>query len=60
MMKLLEGRLYNKDGVLEEWYTNEAKEGFQQRADCMVEQYGSYSIMGSQVGLKRNMKEVNY
>ncbi|KAL5264203.1 hypothetical protein ACHWQZ_G005326 [Mnemiopsis leidyi] len=43
------GRMYDKDGFLREWYTEDAKKGFQERADCMNKQYSQYSIEGSQV-----------
>ncbi|XP_063676742.1 neprilysin-4-like isoform X3 [Bolinopsis microptera] len=43
------GRLYDKDGYLKEWYTDEAKKGFQERANCMINQYSGYTVMGSKV-----------
>ena len=34
-----EGRQYDKDGNLKNWWTKEDEEKFTQRADCMVKQY---------------------
>lgn len=45
----ISGRLYDKDGYLKEWYTDEAKKGFQERANCMINQYSGYTVMGSEV-----------
>ena len=43
------GRLYDQNGFLKEWYSEEAVRGFNARAACMSNQYSSYSIMGNQV-----------
>ncbi|KAK2183443.1 hypothetical protein NP493_312g05002 [Ridgeia piscesae] len=36
------GRLYNKDGEKENWWTACSTEKFQRRAQCMVDQYDGY------------------
>jgi endothelin-converting enzyme len=38
------GRLYNQQGKLEEWWTDETSRGFQKKQDCIVKQYSEYTI----------------
>ncbi|KAL1758319.1 hypothetical protein FB107DRAFT_258860 [Schizophyllum commune] len=38
------GRLYNQEGKLEQWWTNETSEGFDRKQECIVEQYSQYTI----------------
>ena len=38
------GRLYNENGKLEEWWTEETSEGFNDRQKCIVNQYSKYTI----------------
>jgi endothelin-converting enzyme len=38
------GRLYNQQGKLEEWWTEETSKGFQVKQDCIVKQYSEYTI----------------
>lgn len=38
------GREYDKDGNLRLWWKNSSVEAFKQQTQCMVEQYGNYSI----------------
>jgi len=38
-----EGRQYDVDGNLKDWWTPEDGKAFDERASCMVEQYGSYA-----------------
>lgn len=38
------GREYDKDGNLRLWWKNSSVEAFRQQTQCMVEQYGNYSI----------------
>lgn len=38
------GREYDKDGNLRPWWKNSSVEAFKKQAQCMVEQYGNYSI----------------
>ncbi|KAF5373184.1 hypothetical protein D9758_001653 [Tetrapyrgos nigripes] len=38
------GRLYNQDGKLEQWWTNETSDGFNEKQDCIVKQFSEYTI----------------
>lgn len=38
------GREYDKDGNLRPWWKNSSVEAFKKQTQCMVEQYGNYSI----------------
>ncbi|KAF5370302.1 hypothetical protein D9758_006925 [Tetrapyrgos nigripes] len=38
------GRLYNQDGKLEQWWTNETSDGFNEKLDCIVKQFSEYTI----------------
>ncbi|KIY47093.1 endothelin-converting enzyme 1 [Fistulina hepatica ATCC 64428] len=38
------GRLYNPEGKLEQWWTNETSAGFQVKQDCIVTQYEGYTV----------------
>lgn len=39
-----QGREFDKDGNLRPWWKNSSVEAFKKQAQCMVEQYGNYSI----------------
>lgn len=41
---LFKGREYDKDGNLRLWWKNSSVEAFKKQTQCMVEQYGNYSI----------------
>ncbi|TRM62696.1 hypothetical protein BD626DRAFT_498158 [Schizophyllum amplum] len=38
------GRLYNQEGKLEQWWTNETSAGFDRKQECIVKQYAEYTI----------------
>lgn len=40
----IQGREYDKDGNLRRWWKNSSVEAFKKQTQCMVEQYGNYSI----------------
>lgn len=40
------GRKYGLDGRLEDWWMDQDDEHFEERAQCFVDQYGSYEIHG--------------
>lgn len=40
----VKGREYDKDGNLRPWWKNSSVEAFKRQTQCMVEQYGNYSI----------------
>ncbi|KAI0035727.1 metalloprotease [Vararia minispora EC-137] len=42
------GRMYNQDGKLEEWWTNQTSEGFKVRQQCIQDQYSSYYVLDPQ------------
>ncbi|XP_019712818.1 endothelin-converting enzyme 1 [Hippocampus comes] len=39
-----QGREFDKDGNLRSWWKNSSVEAFKKQTQCMVEQYGNYSI----------------
>lgn len=43
------GREYDKDGNLRLWWKNSSVEAFKKQTQCMVEQYGNYSVNGEPV-----------
>jgi endothelin-converting enzyme/putative endopeptidase len=40
-----QGRQYDKDGNLKDWWTKEDAKKFEERAACVVDQYGSYTAI---------------
>lgn len=38
------GRLYNENGKLEEWWTEETSEAFNEKQQCISKQYSKYTI----------------
>lgn len=48
------GRQYDKDGNLYNWWTEEAETKFHERAQCLVDQYGSF--VSPEAGLNVNGK----
>jgi endothelin-converting enzyme/putative endopeptidase len=46
-----QGRKFAANGDLADWWTAEDAKEFEKRADCFVEQYGSYTVAG---GIKLN------
>ncbi len=45
-----QGRRFDADGNLKDWWTEEDAKAFEERADCFVQQYGSYKAI-DEVGL---------
>jgi endothelin-converting enzyme len=41
-----QGREFNQDAVLAEWWDDQTLEEFRSRAECFVDQYNQYSVMG--------------
>ena len=39
-----QGRQFDKDGNLADWWEGETLERYERRTECMVEQYNNYSI----------------
>ncbi|XP_018372202.1 PREDICTED: endothelin-converting enzyme 1 isoform X4 [Trachymyrmex cornetzi] len=44
------GRLFDKDGNLYRWWKDEAVDGFHRRAQCLIDQYGNYTV--TEVGMQ--------
>lgn len=40
------GRLFDKDGFLDDWWTPETSKAFQDRQRCVEEQYGNRTVVG--------------
>ncbi|CAO3591298.1 unnamed protein product [Absidia cylindrospora] len=40
------GRLYDGDGVLTQWWSDETMEKFNNKAQCFIDQYNGFSIQG--------------
>lgn len=52
-----DGRLYDKDGYLRDWWTETTAAEFQQRQTCLANQYASYTVSdgkGHQLHLRSN------
>ncbi|XP_033212277.1 neprilysin-2-like [Belonocnema kinseyi] len=47
-----EGRYFDKDGNSKEWWTSETNEKFLQKAACIIQQYGNYTV--EEVNVKVN------
>jgi len=45
------GQQYNKDGILEQWWTNYSTANFRERQQCFVDQYSQYELFGYHVSL---------
>lgn len=44
------GRLFDRDGNLHRWWTDMDIKGFHERAQCLISQYGNYTV--AEVGIK--------
>lgn len=44
-----QGRQFDKEGNLVDWWAPETKENYLERAECIVQQYGNYTV--EEVGL---------
>uniref|UniRef100_A0A670JCB9 Endothelin-converting enzyme 1 n=1 Tax=Podarcis muralis TaxID=64176 RepID=A0A670JCB9_PODMU len=52
-----QGREYDKDGNLRPWWKNSSVEAFKQQTECMVEQYGNYTVHGEAINGKHTLGE---
>lgn len=41
-----QGRMYDKDGNLNNWWTNESSQAFVEQTGCLVEEYSAFSVNG--------------
>lgn len=39
-----EGRQFNKDGVVANWWASSTEEAFLKKSECIIEQYNNYTI----------------
>ncbi|KTF74502.1 hypothetical protein cypCar_00022185 [Cyprinus carpio] len=52
-----QGREYDKDGNLRQWWQNSSVEAFKHQTQCMVEQYSNYSINKEPLNGKHTLGE---
>jgi endothelin-converting enzyme len=52
-----QGRQYDGTGKLTNWWTNASLENFQERSECMIEQYSKFQILGVQINGNRTLSE---
>lgn len=45
-----QGSQYDKDGNLNNWWTNSSQNGFSKLKKCFVDQYSGYTLHGHHVG----------
>ena len=50
-----QGREFDKNGDMKPWWNNETITKFQQRADCIADQYSSYSVNDEMVSGKQTI-----
>jgi predicted metalloendopeptidase len=46
------GRLYDEKGRLHDWWTNETAAAFNERRDCLIDQYAQYTIPNGKGGVE--------
>jgi len=51
-----QGRQFNKDGNLVDWWEPQTKEYYLKRAECIIQQYGNYTV--KDVGM--NVRRISY
>ncbi|GFT28475.1 endothelin-converting enzyme homolog, partial [Nephila pilipes] len=51
------GRLYDKNGNLNHWWKNSSVQNFEKRAQCFVDQYSSYEVLGTKLNGKLTLGE---
>lgn len=52
-----QGREYDKDGNLYQWWFNETLKNFEERVKCFVDQYSSYKVEDSHLNGKQTLGE---
>ncbi|CAL8352143.1 unnamed protein product [Lota lota] len=52
-----QGREYDKEGNMRPWWQNSSLQFFQQRTECMVEQYSRYTVNGEKVNGRQTLGE---
>lgn len=51
---MLKGRQFDGDGNLVEWWNEETISKFEQKAKCIIEQYGNYTDEQTMLSVSRN------
>jgi len=51
------GRKYDKDGKKVDWWSDEVTEKFTEQTQCMIDQYGNYTILGHPVNGRLTLGE---
>jgi endothelin-converting enzyme len=55
----MQGRLYDGNGVLTDWWTNATAAEFNKRAQCFVEQYGNFTLTAKDGTVQRGNGELD-
>lgn len=53
-----QGREYDKDGNLHQWWYNQTLKNFEERVKCFVDQYSSYKVDDSSVSVTLNLNDL--
>ncbi|XP_035628629.1 endothelin-converting enzyme 2-like isoform X3 [Oncorhynchus keta] len=53
----VQGREYDKDGNLRPWWQNSSVDAFNNRTECMVEQYNGFTINGTHINGTQTLEE---
>ncbi|CAH3026697.1 unnamed protein product, partial [Porites evermanni] len=51
------GRLYDKNGNFNDWWSEESEANFKSKSDCLVDQYGDYKVFGKKIDGKQTLGE---
>ncbi|CAH3162047.1 unnamed protein product [Porites lobata] len=51
------GRLYDKNGNFNDWWSEESEANFKSKSDCLVHQYGNYKVFGKKIKGKKTLGE---
>lgn len=52
-----QGRQFDKEGNLVDWWEPETQQAFVQKAQCIIDQYGNYTV--PEVGLKVSLNWIS-
>lgn len=53
-----QGHQFDKDGNFINWWDKKTKEQFVERTNCLIYQYGNYSLVGEKVSFEK--KKINF
>ncbi|XP_011494888.1 PREDICTED: membrane metallo-endopeptidase-like 1 isoform X1 [Ceratosolen solmsi marchali] len=54
-----QGRQFDKEGNLVEWWAKETKERYLKRAECIIHQYGNYTASEVSLNVSENLNGIN-